>query len=145
MISPHFSYDELIASQEAARYGIDNTPGEEEKFALLNVLVPGLELIRIALDQPMIISSGYRCLLLNVRIGGAKTSQHMRGEAADFISPKFGSPYDVCQKIMSQKDTIGYDQLIHEFTWVHVSFSAGQPRGEELTFKYGSYTPGIHL
>lgn len=33
---------------------------------------------------PVIIHSGYRSPSLNTTIGGSKTSQHMKGEAADF-------------------------------------------------------------
>lgn len=143
-VSPHFSFEELIVSDSGARHGLDNTPGDAEKFALLNILVPGLEIIRGILNQPMHIDSAYRSPQVNVLIGGAEHSQHMKGEAADFIAPQFGTPYDICLALLARKAEVGYDQLIYEHTWTHVSFCAGQPRGEELTMRAGLYSPGIH-
>ena len=40
-----------------------------------------------AVNQPLTISSGYRNPLLNKRVGGAKMSQHMRGNAIDIKIP----------------------------------------------------------
>ena len=143
-LSEHFSLEELIVSDAGARMGLDNTPPQEEAFNMLNILVPGLEIIRGILGMPMHINSGYRSPQINVLIGGAKTSQHMRGEAADFICPQFGTPYDICLALAHHKADVKYDQLIYEHTWVHVSFTAGAPRGEELTMQGGIYSPGIN-
>jgi zinc D-Ala-D-Ala carboxypeptidase len=54
------------------------------------------------------------------------TSQHMTGQAADFISPGFGSPAEIAAAL--RDSGIEYDQLILEFgRWVHISF-APKPR-----------------
>jgi hypothetical protein len=47
-----------------------------------------LESLRAFAGQPIIISSGYRCRQLNVKVGGAYASQHTLGEAADIYIPK---------------------------------------------------------
>jgi hypothetical protein len=125
-LSPHFSLEELVASNEAARRGIDNSPTPEALAALKRTAL-GLETVRMRLGgAPIIISSGYRCQALNRAIGSKDTSQHLLGEAADFICPRFGSPAHIVS-VLKDSD-VPYDQLILEFAhsgggWVHVSFS----------------------
>ena len=125
-LSSHFTLDEFTASQTAARRGIDNTPPAEVMPALIKT-AQGMEAVRVRLGgAPISISSGYRSPELNAAIGGSKTSQHTKGEAADFICPRFGSPTEV---VYALRDSgIEFDQLILEFgRWVHISFAA-KPR-----------------
>ena len=133
-LSTHFSVEELIASETAARAGIDNSP-PESLMPNLRALAAGLELVRAALgDRPIHINSGYRCATLNTKIGGAKNSRHMDGLAADILCPAFGMPLEVCRAIVAAG--VKPDQVIHEFgKWCHVSFAAAgtAPRGELLT------------
>jgi zinc D-Ala-D-Ala carboxypeptidase len=133
-LSENFSLEELIASEVAARSGIDNSP-PSEILDNLRALAQGLELVRLALGNlPIHVNSGYRCPAVNARVGGAKNSAHMSGLAADILCPQFGSPLDVCRAIASQH--IATDQIIHEFgRWCHVAFAApGQfARNERLT------------
>jgi hypothetical protein len=133
-LTDHFSLEELIASETAARQGIDNAP-PAALMPNLRALAAGLELVRTALGgRPIHINSGYRCKALNTRIGGAKLSRHMDGLAADILCPSFGTPLEVCRAIVAAG--VKPDQVIHEFgKWCHVSFAApgAQPRGELLT------------
>jgi len=132
--SENFSLEELIASEVAARAGIDNTP-PDEIVTNLRALAHGLELVRHALgDLPIHVSSGYRSPAVNVKVGGAKNSAHMSGLAADIVCPQFGSPLEVCRAIAEQH--IATDQIIHEFgSWCHVAFAAPGlfARNERLT------------
>ena len=129
-LSPHFTLAEFVISETAARAGIDNDP-PLEIVAALKRTAQGLEAVRVRLGgAPITVTSGYRCPALNAAIGGAKDSQHMRGEAADFICPRFGSPTEVATAL--RDSGIEYDQLIIEFgRWVHISFSAA-PRRQAL-------------
>lgn len=133
-LTDHFSFEELIASETAARKRIDNTP-PAELMPNLRALAEGLELVRKALGGRAIhINSGYRSLTLNKEIGGAEKSKHMHGLAADILCPQFGSPLEVCRAIVAAR--IATDQVIHEFgKWCHVSFPApgAAARGELLT------------
>jgi hypothetical protein len=69
----------------------------------------------------------------------------MKGEAVDFIAPKYGIPALIAKKLFENVAVLNYDQLIMEQTWVHISFtSSGTPRNELLTFLgKGKYMPGI--
>ena len=53
--------------------------------ALLNIveLARNLEVLRTAINKPIVINSGYRSPKYNAKIGGVKDSQHLRGTAAD--------------------------------------------------------------
>jgi uncharacterized protein YcbK (DUF882 family) len=44
-----------------------------------------LQRLRDKLDKPIKINSGYRCAKHNKKIGGAKRSQHVLGNAADIV------------------------------------------------------------
>jgi hypothetical protein len=133
-LTPHFTLEELIASENAARLGIDNTPSPLV-LANLKVLALGLESVRECLGGlPIHVNSGFRCPELNKAIGGAPDSRHMVGLAADIVCPAFGKPLQVCQALVAKK--IPVDQIIHEFgQWCHVSFAAtgGAPRFQLLT------------
>jgi len=47
------------------------------------ILVKQLQALRDALDWPIIVNSGYRCVAHNKAIGGKANSQHLLGKAAD--------------------------------------------------------------
>lgn len=141
-LTANFSFAELTASQTAARRGIDNTP-PDDVLDNMRALASLLEDVRRLLGKPISISSGYRSPALNTAIGGSANSQHCKGQAADFICPKFGTPYDVADAIA--RSNIAFDQLIYEGTWCHISWSE-TPRHEVLTarFKPIRYEGGLH-
>lgn len=133
-LSEHFSLDEMIATQHR---GIDNAP-PVEAVANLRQLAALLEVVRERLGgKPILITSGYRCWLLNQAVGGVPNSQHLLGQAADFICPSFGSPREIWEAL--KNSDVAYDQLIYEHPstppWCHVSWSAN-PRRQ--AFELGS-------
>jgi hypothetical protein len=135
-LSDHFTLAEMTVTNS----GLNNTPPQEIIDNLI-LLADFAEGVRHAVgDLPVRISSGYRSPAVNAKVGGSKTSQHMRGEAMDFTVPAFGTPFQVCCAIVAAK--LPFDQLIYEQTWVHVSRSA-KPRGDILTFRNGAYQKGL--
>jgi zinc D-Ala-D-Ala carboxypeptidase len=129
-LTPNFSLEQLTHSETAQRERIDNTPGPDI-IENLRRLAEGLEQVRILTGFPLDISSAYRCPELNRRVGGAKTSQHTQGLAADFTCAAFGPPADIIKAICDSG--IGFDQCILEYAkWVHISFSKA-PRGKVLS------------
>lgn len=132
-LTPHFTLEELTASDTAARRGLDNTP-QPAIVENLHALAEVLEQVRAALDRPMLISSGYRSPKVNTAVGSKPTSMHIQGLAADFICPQFGTPLEVAEEIAAAG--IRFDQLIHEFgRWVHIGIRLpDEPwRGQLLT------------
>ena len=82
-LSQNFSLRELTTSQTAERKGISNEPTEEhiENLKLLckNILQPVRDEWGV-----VSVSSGYRSPALCEALGSKSTSQHARGQAADF-------------------------------------------------------------
>ena len=136
-LTPHFWLAEVTTSQEAARRDIDNSLPQELMSNVLRT-AQGMEDVRKLLGSPIFVSSWYRSKLLNCVIGGTANSQHTKGQAVDFACPGFGTPYEVAKAIRSS--LIPFDQLIYEYSWVHVSFVSGLPRRQVLTIVKRGYT-----
>ena len=130
-LTDHFTLDEMTVSQEAARSGLSNKPTAEQVERLRALCESVLEPLRQRVKRPVIVTSGFRSLSVNRRIGGAPRSQHTRGEAADIIIPGM-KPAEVVEIIRAMR--LPFDQVIEEFgRWVHVSHSrANGNRGEVL-------------
>lgn len=131
-LSDHFTLAEMTRSQTAIRRRLNNQPGPKHAGNLKTLCVAVLEPVREHFGRPVIISSGYRSPELNRAIGGASTSQHSKGEAADFTIPGVSNKA-VCQWI---RENLEFDQLIYEFGeagWVHVSYREGRLRGQVLS------------
>lgn len=143
-LSNHFSLQEATYSVVAESNKISNQPDAEQlermKFTALK-----MEGVRQILgNKPIKITSWFRSAALNKLIGGAQNSQHSKGEAVDFKCLSFGNARSICKELQHHKDIIGYDQLILEPTWVHISFVLDNPRGNDLTFiSKGRYIRGI--
>lgn len=137
-LSRSFQLAEFLRSETATRFKIENDIDdaslENLKALVANVLQP----LRDAIDQPLRINSGFRTQRLNQKIGGAKNSQHMRGEAAD-VEATFLDNRALAQTIIDLK--LPFDQLIleHHYAedprsgWVHVSHSRVHNRGDVIT------------
>jgi zinc D-Ala-D-Ala carboxypeptidase len=149
-LTAHFTLEEFTRSSIALRKGIDNTP-PDDIMDNITMTAMGLERIRKVLGKSMHINSGYRSLKLNAAVGGRAVppSDHTLGLAADFVCPDYGSPREVCKAIERYREEIGYDKLIMEGDWVHVSFPAFplEPRLESLTANFSkgatTYSKGI--
>ena len=136
-LSTNFSLNELTKSQTAERKGIDNTPGPEHQENLQSLCTHVLQPIRDHFGQVVSISSGYRSPELCTAIGSKITSQHAKGEAADF------EIFGVSNKELADwiHYNLNYDQLILEYWkgeddpnsgWVHCSYSENQKRRQYL-------------
>ena len=135
-LSKNFSLDELTKSQTAERKGIDNTPSPEHQENLEKLCRHVLQRVRDHFGKVVTISSGYRSPELCTAIGSKITSQHAKGQAADF------EIFGVSNKALADyiDSELYYDQLILEYWnesdpnsgWVHCSFSEGNNRKQYL-------------
>lgn len=159
-LSDHFVLAEFERSATATSNGIDNTvPSQfipalqqlcktileplrayanspEGKPSLSSPMVSGVE-PSPSQEIPIVISSGYRCNQLNIKVGGVYASQHTLGEAADIQLPK--TPYTDWDDNLQHTDMeiakkwfnfleyhTDFDQLILETAngkdyWIHIS------------------------
>ena len=125
-VTMHFTIEELYASATSKAKGIDNKPGVQQMINLVYLTAYVLEPLRVAMNEPVPISSGYRCPRLNEAVGGVRNSQHMTGQAADL---SIGGDRAKGRKWFEYiKNHLPFDQLIWERNprtgseWVHVSF-----------------------
>jgi uncharacterized protein YcbK (DUF882 family) len=130
-LTKNFTLEELIKSQYASRNGIDNTPNEEQIENLKQLCINILQPLRDALGVPLHIDSGFRNFEINEAIGGAKNSQHTKGQAAD-VTVSGMTPMDVIKKVVALR--LPFDQMIFEYgEWMHVSYNEINNRGEILS------------
>lgn len=135
-LSTHFHLSEFTQSQTAIRLMLDNTPNRTQIAALKLLCEKVLEPVREHYNRPVMISSGYRSPAVNRAVRGSRSSQHAKGEAADFELPGLAN-LSVCRWM---ERNLNYDQLILEFYepgvpnsgWVHVSYREPY-RNQELT------------
>ena len=135
-LTENFSLNELTKSQTAERKGIDNTPSTEHQENLKKLCENVLQPIRDHFEQVVSVSSGYRSPELCTAIGSKITSQHAKGEAADF------EIFGVSNKELADyiHEHLDYDQLILEYWkesdpnsgWVHCSYSESNNRRQYL-------------
>lgn len=117
----YFTFTEFERSDTATRFAIDNTMPEPAKKNVAALVDTVLDPLREAWGKPIIVTSGYRCQELNKAVGGAKTSHHLSGMAADITT---GNRVDNRRLFeLVQKLGLPFTQLIDEsnFSWVHIS------------------------
>lgn len=141
----YFTLQEMTKSATAQRKGIKNDPSIQVCKALTALIEKVLDPLREAYGHPIIVTSGYRCEKLNKAVGGAASSQHVKGEAADIRSVA-DTPEEnkkLFDLIVSLK--LPFDQLINEYgyDWVHVSYGARHRRQKLKAVKKNGRTTYI--
>ncbi len=128
----HFTLEELTRTDT----GFKNIPNSEQIENLEYLVEKILDPAREALGMPIIVNSGFRSKKVNRVVGGAATSQHTKGEAADLDTKDNKKLFEWI------RDNCEFDQLIWEFgtgkapEWVHVSLKrTGSNRKEVLISK----------
>lgn len=142
----YFSVEELCDSSIAKKYKIDNTPSEEIRANLVYLIDHALDPLRKLYGKPIIVNSGYRCPKLNAHpeIKGSKTSDHLKGFAADIYAKNLKDNkllFELAKKLPM------FDQLINEKptglnnnpNWIHISCRREGNRKEILLYKNGVY------
>ena len=123
----YFTHSELTHSDTAVSLGIDNTATPSVVKNLERLVSRVLDPLREAWGSPIIVTSGYRCEELNARVGGVKTSYHLRGMAAD-IRPKNGFLYElyafVERMFVDNKMPITECYIDHRKGYIHIAYDA---------------------
>jgi hypothetical protein len=150
-LTANFTLSEMVKSDTALRHDMDNTPGETEIENLKRLCEQVLQPIREHFKTGVKVNSGFRHPEVNAKVGGSKTSDHCKGQAADIEIPGIPNA-DLAVWIM---DNLTYTQLILEFYtpgvpdsgWVHVSYDSANLKKQNLTAtkKDGKtvYLPGL--
>ena len=141
----YFTLSEFLNSSTAIKYNISNVP-DAKTIANITDLVNGLlDPLREAWTiycnskgyskSGIIVSSGYRCPALNSKVGGAKTSAHLTGNAADLI-PANGKIKEFILFTQDWIKTKAFDQCINEYgKWCHVGYKNNSGLQRRQIFK----------
>ena len=122
------------ASATAQRENIDNSITDKEvkeNIRAVNraILIP----LMAATGWLYRVNSWFRSLLLNIRVGGARTSQHLTGEAVDIVCTE-PSGARISVITMARKAVelaLPFDQMILYGTFLHLSYRrSGNNRGQ---------------
>ena len=123
-LSNNFLLSEFVRSATAKRKNI------YQQFTIeLNVLINIICLTNNLLQPlreivgPINITSGYRCKEVNTIVGGANSSQHLYGQAVDFVCKDF-------LKAISFIKNKTFDQLIIYDSFIHVSLTTSLNRNQ---------------
>lgn len=131
-MAKYFTLDELTRSGTALARGIDNTPGDEAAARLDALARRLLDPVCELWGAPLRVNSGFRCPALNAAVGGAASSQHLLGEAADITAGSRKENKRLFDMIVESGPE--FDQLIDErgYSWLHISYREGRNRKEIL-------------
>jgi hypothetical protein len=138
MLTNNFSLHEMIKSETAIRKDMDNTPHNDDVVQNLTILCEQvLQPLRDVYGVGIKVNSGYRSPDVNAAVGGSRTSDHCKGQAADIEIPGVANA-DLAQYIA---DNFDYTQLILEFYtqgvpdsgWVHVSYDSNNLKKQVMT------------
>ena len=147
-LSPHFTLGELLHSETAERIPalrdqqMNPPPGVITN--LEHLVTRTLEPLRQLLALPLHVTSGYRSPDLNRRVGGAPTSQHLLGQAADLhliLAPSDTAPLVRMLNIAARAYTgkplrpdLAPDYLL--FAWIALHLAVLDV--DQLIHEYGS-------
>lgn len=133
----YFSISELVHSDIAVKYNINNMPDIIHLDNILNLIYYVLQPIRLKFGT-VVVSGGYRSYSLwnklkQLGYNPAKDSQHLRGQAADIVVPS----RNLKEVFRWIRDNLEYDQLLYEYNskgdvWIHVSFNKGKNRKKAI-------------
>ena len=151
-LSVHFMLSEFERSAIADVHGIDNHVPSQYIPTLQQLCCEVLEPLRRFVGEPIVITSGYRCNRLNVKVGGAYASQHTVGEAADIRLPltsysawddhRRHTDLETARKWLDWLEShTNFDQLILETAndkdyWLHVSCRRNRKKNRHQVIRY---------
>lgn len=130
----YFTTAEMMRSETADRKGINNRIPKEYLPNVERLIKEVLDPLREWYNRPIYVNSGYRCEELNKAVGGAATSFHLTGCAAD-LDTRLGKSEN--QKLFEYiKERLPYTELGWEGggAWVHVALVRGREEEKEIFY-----------
>lgn len=126
-LSDHFTFGELTKTQIRDLQDTNTEQAQNYVPTLTRVATELLEPIR-AQFGPIMVDSGFRCQAVNTAVGGAPTSQHVLGQAADINSPSMNTDDGRKQLAAWVKVNLKdkFHQALVEFGCLHVALATGE-------------------
>lgn len=128
ILTKSFTLEEMYRSDVADSNNINNKPSLMIQSRLLQLCKNCLQPLRDAWGAPIIVNSGYRCPAVNNLVGGSKTSDHVKGFAADIRAKDKKDNkelFDLAVAMMKKGRLRNVKQIIDEYnySWVHISIN----------------------
>lgn len=137
-LTKNFTLEEMCYSETALANRIDNLTST--RFVIDNLKELCVKVLQPVRDKfgTVRISSGYRCLRLNRKLGSKDSSQHTKGQAADIDEIGNATLRQVFDYI---KNNLDFDQLLFEtnskgVTWIHVSYVSKENNRHQVIDNY---------
>ena len=132
-LSENFTLEELICSATADHRKIQNVPDSTHIYNLSRLCSAILQPVRNKFGDPIKVTSGFRCEALNKIVGGASTSQHLRGEAADIVCQDNRKLWQTILGMIESGELV-VGQLIDEknLRWIHISLPTSKHQNQVL-------------
>ena len=134
-LSEHFVLGEFTRSKYPEVYNIPS----HEAIANLKRLCVWLEVLRERVGHAIVINSGYRSPQLNKKVGGAPTSNHLTGCAADIRTSGFKQAIEYAAILIAYatESDQEFDELLIEknrygAVWLHFAVRAKENRRKIL-------------
>ncbi|WP_036908968.1 YcbK family protein [Xylanibacter ruminicola] len=134
-LSEHFLLGEFTRSKYPEVYNIPS----HEAIANLKRLCVWLEVLRERVGHAIVINSGYRSPQLNKKVGGAPTSNHLTGCAADIRTSGFKQAIEYAAILIAYatESDQEFDELLIEknrygAVWLHFAVRAKENRRKIL-------------
>jgi len=146
-LSRSFTWGEMTRTSQTSLQ--DKNREEAEKYKRsLTALAAMLQVVRDHWGS-LRVNSAFRGPTVNAKVGGAKSSQHLVGEAVDFVPMSENVPLEVVFEWICRESGLPFGQLILErpgptSEWIHLSLGAPWRKarnGEALHWDGRSYTP----
>lgn len=124
----HFSLDELTTSSITSRQdsNVEYLLANSSLFPKLHRLAVVLELIRRCCGFPLTINSALRSPCCNAAVGGAVSSDHLTGDAADIsLSVLDSKSKDKLRNVVHSFHELGAFRYVkYTSTYIHISLHA---------------------
>ncbi len=149
-LSPHFTMEELVRTSHSSLQNGNSLQAHKQPYLdnLKHLAETVLEPLRVSYGKPIYVNSGFRSKTLNKAIGGATTSQHLDGQAADITTRSDALNKKLFYMACSMMDNhlIQFGQIILETpdgrsSWVHISTPNAQRGiyGQVMTYDGHKY------
>lgn len=142
ILTNKFDLEVFTHSNKAIECGIDNKELTDEQFENLEqlhkLLLEIQSRLSIKYSKPINIkiNSGYRCPLLNKKIGGVATSLHCSGKAVDSVALGISvKEYFDSVKELVKENIITIGECINEISWLHLSIPDEKNKNEFLKMR----------
>ena len=136
--APKFTLAELCRSRTAEHLHLNNVPNADEIARLEYLAQTVLQPLRDHFGQPIVVNSGFRCEEVNDAVGGAPTSFHRLGAAAD-IRFERSSSSSLIEIFTYVYKSLPFTELIAEELpagWIHVAVVKGREAEKQTKYKH---------